>query len=455
MTEVIVLAAGRGKRMRSEQPKVLHRLGGRTLLEHVLHTVRAIEPHRIHVVYGHGGDTVRDSIFDNDINWVRQKLQLGTGHAVAQAIPAVNRSSRVLVVYGDIPLICKETFIRLVEVAGTDGLALLTTEQLDAAGYGRIVRDKEGGLRKIVEENDASPEECTISELNAGFIVAPAKSLDDWLQSIDDGNSQKEYYLTGIVQVAIDEGFPVATYQSEDVDEVRGINTKAELAQLERIFQRRQATRLMLEGLTLQDPDRFDLRGSLVFGADNMIDINVVLEGKVQLGDRVTIGPNCQIRDSVLGDDVIVKGNCVIEGVTAGAGCVIGPFARLRSETELAPKARVGNFVEMKNSRLGIASKANHLSYLGDSEVGQNVNIGAGVITCNYDGTTKHRTAIGDDAFIGSGSQLVAPVTVGAGATIGAGSTINNDAPAGKLTLARGEQKTVDRWKRTKKKRAD
>jgi len=428
-------------------------LGGRSLLDHVLGAVRGATPSRIYVVYGHGGDTVRRMTLGDDINWVQQEPQLGTGHAVSQVMPSVDPAADVLVVYGDVPLIQTQTLVRLVEAVEAGRLALLTSVLSGPTGYGRIIRDDRGELQGIVEEVDASDEQKTISEINAGFIAAPAVLFSDWLTHASNANAQREHYFTDVVRFAVAAGVPVITCAATDRNEVQGVNSRAELAKAERIFQRRQATRLMMDGLSLRDPERFDLRGSLSFGADSVVDINVIVEGSVQLGARVTIGPNCQIRDSILGDDVVVEANCVIDGATIEPGCVIGPFARLRQETELAAGARIGNFVETKKTRLGEGSKANHLAYLGDSDVGKNVNIGAGVITCNYDGVQKHTTIIEDDAFIGSDSQLVAPVTIGAGATIGAGSTIRRNAPAGKLTVTRTKAKTLDHWCSPKKKK--
>jgi bifunctional UDP-N-acetylglucosamine pyrophosphorylase/glucosamine-1-phosphate N-acetyltransferase len=450
-TEVIVLAAGKGTRMRSNEPKVLQMLGGRSLLDHVLSAVRGASPSRIYVVYGHGGDAVRRTTLGDDINWVQQEPQLGTGHAVSQVMPSVDPAANVLVVYGDVPLVQTQTLIRLVEAGESGRLALLTSILPDPTGYGRIIRDDRGELQEIVEETDASDEQITISEINTGFIAAPAALICDWLAHASDANAQREYYFTDIVRFAVAAEAPVVTCAATDPNEVQGVNSRAELAKAERVFQRRQAVRLMADGLSLRDPERFDLRGSLSFGADSVVDVNVIVEGDVQFGARVTIGPNCQIRNSILGDDVAVEANCVIDGATIESGCVIGPFARLRQETELAAGARIGNFVETKKTRLGEGSKANHLAYLGDSDVGKNVNIGAGVITCNYDGTQKHTTIIEDDAFIGSDSQLVAPVTIGAGATIGAGSTIRRNAPAGKLTVTRTKAKTLDHWRSPKK----
>jgi len=350
-----------------------------------------------------------------------------------------------------VPRIQTQTRGRLAEAVEAGRLVLLTSVLPDPTGYGRIIRDDRGELQEIVEEMDASDEQITISEINTGFIAAPAALICDWLAHASDANAQREYYFTDVVRFAVAAEVPVVTCAATDPNEVQGVNSRAELAKAERVFQRRQAARLMADGLSLRDPERFDLRGSLSFGADSVVDVNVIVEGNVQFGARVTIGPNCQIRNSILGDDVVVEANCVIDGATIESGCVIGPFARLRQETKLAAGARIGNFVETKKTRLGEGSKANHLAYLGDSDVGKNVNIGAGVITCNYDGTQKHTTIIEDDAFIGSDSQLVAPVTIGAGATIGAGSTIRRNAPAGKLTVTRTKAKTLDHWRSPKK----
>jgi bifunctional UDP-N-acetylglucosamine pyrophosphorylase/glucosamine-1-phosphate N-acetyltransferase len=451
-TEVIVLAAGKGSRMHSDEPKVLQLLGGQSLLDHVLEAARGVSPHRIFVVYGHDGETVRRSTQGDDINWIEQNPQLGTGHAVSQVMPSVDPAADVLVVYGDVPLVRTETLVRLVDAAESKRLAVLTTVLPDPTGYGRIIRDNSNALQEIVEEADANDEQKAITEINAGFFAAPAALLSGWLMGLDDANVQRERYLTDVVRFAVAADAQVVTCETEDRNEVHGVNSRAELADVERIFQRCQAGRLMADGLSLRDPDRFDLRGSLSFGADSMIDINVIVEGNVQFGARVMIGPNCYIRDSILGDDVAIEANCVIDGARIGPGCIIGPFARLRPDTELAADARVGNFVEMKKTRLGVGTKANHLAYLGDSDIGKNVNIGAGVITCNYDGTRKHKTVIEDDAFIGSDTQLVAPVTIGAGATIGAGSTIRHNAPSGKLTLTRVQAKTLDYRRPLKKK---
>ena len=449
--EVIVLAAGKGTRMWSQQPKVLLDLAGRPLLEHVITTLAGLETDRVHVVYGHGADQVL-TLSDHwpGLNWVCQDQQLGTGHAVLQALPAVADGATVLVVYGDVPLIRYQTLEKLVRAAGSERLAVLTCELPDPAGYGRVLRGTDGRVTGIVEEKDASPAEQAVSEINTGFLAAPAARLKEWLNRVDNQNAQGEYYLTDIVGHAVAAGTEVATCSATDRAEIRGVNTRGELALLERVYQLRQAERFMEAGLSLRDPARFDVRGTLEFAAECSIDVNVVVAGHVTLGERVSIGPNCYLRDCTLADGVTVSANSVIEGATVGNDCSIGPFARLRSGTRLAENSRVGNFVELKASRMGPGSKANHLAYVGDAEVGSNVNIGAGVITCNYDGASKHKTVIGDNAFIGSNSQLVAPVKVGAGATIGAGSTISRNAEEGKLTLTRSKQVTIDHWQRPK-----
>ncbi len=449
--EIVILAAGQGTRMRSTLPKVLHPLAGRPLLEHVIGTARQLEARAIHVVYGHGGELVRERLGGLDVNWVEQAEQLGTGHAVAQAMPAVGDDARVLVLYGDVPLIGADTLRRLA-VAAADGLGLLTAELDDPTGYGRILRDGEGRVVGIVEHKDASPEQLAIREINTGFLAAAAADLRRWLGALSNDNAQGEYYLTDIVGMATAEGLPVNAVPPGAIDEILGVNDRAQLAHLERAFQRREAERLMRAGTTLLDPARFDLRGSLQAGCDVTIDVNCVFEGEVVLGDEVRIGPNCLLRNVRVADRVEILANCVIEDAVIGAGARIGPFARIRPGTRLAEQVHIGNFVEVKNADIGAGSKVNHLSYVGDADIGSRVNVGAGTITCNYDGAYKHRTVIGDDAFIGSDTQLVAPVKVGAGATIGAGTTLTKDAPPGELTLSRVPQQTRKGWKRPVKK---
>lgn len=450
--EVIILAAGQGKRMYSDTPKVLHALAGRPLLAHVLDTARALKPTAIHVVYGHGGEQVRAAfVREADVNWAHQAEQKGTGHAVAQAMPRVAAQAVVLVLYGDVPLIRPQTLQELLGAAG-NGLALLTAELDNPAGYGRILRDPGGRVTRIVESKDAGPAEAAVREVNTGFLAAPAGKLGKWLAGLRNHNAQGEYYLTDIIAMAVADRVPIATRAPRDVCEILGVNSKQELAHVERLHQKQQAERLMSQGVTLRDPARLDVRGELRCGRDVVIDVNVVFEGKVVLGDRVQVGPNNVLRNCSVGAGSVIHPNCVIEDAAIGADCRIGPFARIRPETKLADHVHVGNFVEVKKSEVGEGSKMNHLSYIGDATIGSRVNIGAGTITCNYDGANKHRTVIGDDVFVGSNTALVAPVTVGAGATIGAGSVITRDAPAGELTLTRAEQKTRAGWKRPVKK---
>jgi bifunctional UDP-N-acetylglucosamine pyrophosphorylase/glucosamine-1-phosphate N-acetyltransferase len=451
--DVIILAAGQGTRMRSALPKVLHPIAGRPMLEHVYDAARRLDPASIHVVYGHGGEQVPAALAHLDVRWVEQSEQLGTGHAVAQVVPKLSPGRTVLVLYGDVPLIRSDTLQALVDGATRSPLALLTVELPEPTGYGRILRDAEGRVTGVVEEKDATAEQRAITEINTGLLAADADHLTRWVEGLDNRNAQQEYYLTDIFAMAVNEGLTIEPVLAADPAEVAGVNDRLQLAEAERRFQRRQAEALMRDGLSLADPARFDLRGQLQVGQDVFIDANVLIEGEVRLGDRVRIGPNSVLRDTTIGDDVTVREMCVLEQAVVGAGAQVGPFARLRPGTELAEQARVGNFVEIKNSQVGRGSKINHLSYVGDSSVGAEVNIGAGTITCNYDGANKHRTVIGDRAFIGSDTQLVAPVEVGADATIGAGSTVTRDAPPGQLTLTRAPQKSIAGWRRPQKKK--
>lgn len=448
---VIILAAGEGKRMRSDRPKVLMPLAGRPMLAHVLDTARALQPARIQIVYGHLGDQVRAAATDlNDLTWVHQTERLGTGHAVQIAMRDVPDEARVLVLYGDVPLIALATLRSL--LAGDAALTALVT-QLDAPyGYGRVVRDGIGRIRAIVEERDCSAEQRAITCVNTGILAAHAAPLRGWLDALRNDNSQREYYLTDIFGMANEEGAPAEASMCLNPQEVFGANDPWQLAGLERIYQRQRATKLAADGVRFADPVRFDVRGDVRVGRDVEIDIDVILEGQVELDDGVSIGPFCRIRDSHLAAGTRVLGHCDLDGVVTLGPCTIGPFARLRPGSELAEGAHVGNFVELKNARLGAGSKANHLSYIGDAEIGAGVNIGAGTITCNYDGANKHLTRIEDGAFIGSNSSLVAPVTIGEGATIGAGSVIGKNAPAGELTVARGRQTVVAGWVRPVKK---
>ncbi len=455
---IVILAAGQGKRMRSRLPKVLHPVAGRPMLAHVIATAQAVAAGRSGatrtvVVVGHGAEQVRNAFSDRaDVDFVLQEPQLGTGHAVAQAAPRVDEGAPTLVLYGDVPMVRAETLRRLLDGAG-DGVGVLTVRLDDPTGYGRIVRDGHGNVLKIVEQKDASDEERAIREVNTGILVAPTHRLKTWLARLSNDNAQQEYYLTDVIALAVADGVRVAGVAAADADETLGVNSKAQLAQLERIAQARAAAAAMDAGATLADPARFDVRGELTVGADVFVDVNCVFEGRVALGDGVRIGPNCVLRDCAIGAGTEVQGFCHLEGATIGANARIGPFARVRPETTLADEVHIGNFVEVKNSQLAQAAKANHLAYVGDATVGRNVNIGAGTIVANYDGANKHRTVIGDDAHTGSNSVLVAPITVGAGATVGAGSTVTREVPAGKLTVARAKQVTVPGWKRPVKKK--
>lgn len=450
---IIILAAGQGTRMCSGLPKVLHTLGGRPLLAHVIDSARALDATDIHVVIGHGAESVRETFADAGVQWVMQEQQLGTGHAVAQAMPDIADDHVVLVMYGDVPLVRKATLEPLCATAVQGFVGLLTAELDDPTGYGRILHHADGSICGIVEEKDASSSERNIREISTGFLAAPAGALRRWVDALDNSNAQGEFYLTDVVARAVSDGVGVRGIRALSITEVMGINDRMQLAAQERSYQRRQAEACMRRGVTLIDPERFDLRGTLAAGQDVIIDVNAVLEGDIRLGERVSIGPNVVLRNVRIGDDVTVLANCVIEDADIGNAARIGPFARVRPQTRLAENTQVGNFVEIKKSDVAAGSKINHLSYIGDSSIGHNVNIGAGTITCNYDGANKHRTVIGDNAFIGSDTQLVAPVTVGDGATIGAGSTIIRDAPAGELTLSRADQQTRKGWKRPVKKK--
>jgi len=453
---IAILAAGQGKRMRSDLPKVLQPLAGQPLLLHVLELAAELAPAQLHVVYGHGGERVRAACAElrvsSSLHWTRQEQQLGTGHALAQAIPAVPDSHRVLVLYGDVPLLRAETLRRLIELAGADGIALLTARLEDPTGYGRILRDRRGRLRRIVEEADASERERKVREVNTGVLVAPAGRLRALLARVAPRNAQREYYLTDVAGLASQAGIVVRTLETTDATEVLGINDRLQLAVAEAEYRRRRARQLMQQGVTIVDPTRIDLHGPIQVGRDVLLDVNVALQGPVQLDDGVQIGRNCIVRHSAIGARTLLYANCVVNEAQIGPDCRVGPFTHLRPGARLAEGVHLGNFVEIKNSTIAAGSKVNHLSYVGDSDVGAGVNVGAGTITCNYDGANKWRTHIGDGAFIGSGSMLVAPVSIGAEATIGAGSTITSDAPAGKLTLARGRQVTLQEWERPRQK---
>jgi len=444
---VVILAAGMGKRMQSDLPKVLHALGGKPLLSHVVDTARQLSPSRCCVIYGHGGDAVPSRLASDDLHFVLQEPQLGTGHAVMQAVPVLNDDEPTLVLYGDVPLTSVSTLKSLAAKAGKDKLAVLTIELDDPSGYGRIVREQQRIVR-IVEQKDADDNERKIREINTGILVAPTRKLKEWLSRLSNDNAQREYYLTDIIAQAVHDGVLVESSQPAHAWETLGVNSKVQLAQLERIYQNNIANQLLEQGVTLTDPMRLDVRGTLHCGRDVTIDVNCVFEGEVELGDRVQIDANCVIRNARIDAGTHIKAFTHIEEAIIGSGSQIGPYARLRPGTALADDVHIGNFVEVKNSQFGAHSKANHLAYVGDASVGQRVNIGAGTITCNYDGANKHRTVIEDDAFIGSDTQLVAPVTVGRGATLGAGTTLTKDAPADSLTVSRAKQTSIAGWQR-------
>ncbi|MFW6350004.1 MAG: bifunctional UDP-N-acetylglucosamine diphosphorylase/glucosamine-1-phosphate N-acetyltransferase GlmU [Thiohalospira sp.] len=444
---VIILAAGQGTRMRSALPKVLHPVGPSPMLGHVVDAAAALAPAGIHVVHGHGGEAVREAFRDRPITWVEQPEQLGTGHAVGCALPGIPDDHTALVLYGDVPLVTPATLERLAGAA-EQRLAILTTQLAHPAGYGRILRDDRGAVVGVVEEKDATETQRAIGEVNTGMLAGPAGELRRWLAGTSRDNAQGEYYLTDVVALAAGEGNPAVAVVTHDPDEAAGVNNRVQLAAAETAYRRRRAEALMLAGVTLRDPARVDIRGEVETPGDVEIDVDVVLEGRVTLGRDIYIGPGAVLRDCRLGDGVRVEAHTVVEGGSLGAGSSVGPFARIRPGSELAEGAKVGNFVETKASRIGAGSKVNHLAYIGDTEMGAGVNVGAGTITCNYDGARKHTTTIGDDAFIGSDCQLVAPVTVGSGATLGAGTTLTRDAPAGQLTITRVRQRTIEDWRR-------
>jgi bifunctional UDP-N-acetylglucosamine pyrophosphorylase/glucosamine-1-phosphate N-acetyltransferase len=455
--EIVILAAGQGSRMKSALPKVLHSLAGQSLLEYVLRCADALQPTRIHVVVGHQSERVSASVDNHltraEINWVHQHQQLGTGHAVAQALPHIKATSCVLIMAGDVPLIQPETLRPLCEIK--TGVNLLTAMLPDASGFGRIIRDPETKAAvAIIEHKDASEQQRSIQEINTGIMAARADDLKSWLSQVKNENAQNEYYLPDIIALAVSENQAINTFVADDTVQVGGVNSRGDLAALERHYQRQLAERLMEEGVSLADPTRIDIRGKLSTGRDCQIDVNAIFEGNVTLGDRVTIGPNILIRNSNIGDDCKIEANSIVDGAHIKSSCQVGPFARIRPDTLLNNGAKIGNFVEIKKSEIGEGSKVNHLAYVGDSKLGRRVNIGAGVITCNYDGAYKHQTIIGDDVFVGSDCQLIAPVEIGAGATIGAGSTITRDAPAGKLSVSRARQIQLNNWQRPVKDQA-
>lgn len=444
---IIILAAGKGSRMQTNLPKVLHKIAGQTLLERVTNKAIRLQGD-VYVVYGYGGEKVRETCSFLPVTWVKQDQLLGTGHAVMQVLPHIPDDHQVLVLVGDSPLVKMSTLKRLLDVTNPDGVGLVTTEVDDPSGLGRILHDQTGRVLGIVEERDASVEQRRIKEINSGIIIAPAHFFKTWLPQLRNNNAQEEYYLTDIIGLAVKQDIPVRSILADFPEEVLGINDRIQQAKLERIFQKLYAEELMLQGVTLLDPTRFDVRGEIEAAKDVIIDANVVLEGKIQLGENCKIGPNCYLKNVALGKNIEIKANTIIENAIILDNCVIGPFARIRPETTLAENCQVGNFVEIKKSKINKGSKINHLSYIGDAEIGKNVNIGAGTITCNYDGVNKHKTIIKDNAFIGSDSQLVAPVVVEEGAYIGSGSTITKTAVANKLTVSRARQVTIENWKK-------
>ncbi|HEU4709530.1 MAG TPA: bifunctional UDP-N-acetylglucosamine diphosphorylase/glucosamine-1-phosphate N-acetyltransferase GlmU [Methylophilaceae bacterium] len=448
---IVILAAGKGTRMHSQKPKVLHKLAGSPLLSHVIRCAEQLAPQKIIVVYGFGGETVPQAFTNKEITWVQQADQLGTGHAMQQTIPHLDVDAVTLILLGDVPLVNPEACEKLLEQA-QGALHLMSVKKSDPSGYGRIVRDENGGVLAIVEHKDATKVQRTIDEVNTGIMAVPNALLISWLQQLSNDNAQREYYLTDIVSMAVRDGVPVCAEVTDDEWDVTGVNSKQDLATLERIYQRRQAERLLAQGVSLADPARIDVRGELMAGRDVEIDVGCIFEGKVTLADTVKVGAYCVLKDVSVGSGTVIAPFSHLEQAEVAADCRIGPYARLRPGTTLQQEVHIGNFVELKNSQVAEGSKINHLSYVGDTDVGKQVNIGAGTITCNYDGTNKYRTVIGDQAFIGSNSQLVAPVKVGEGATIGAGSTITRDAPANQLTVARGRQVSIAGWKRPQKK---
>ena len=448
---IVVLAAGQGKRMHSKLPKVMHRVAGKTMVEHVLDTAAAVSDVQPVLVYGHGGERLREGLSHRALTWVEQAAQLGTGHAVAQTLAALPDDGLVLILYGDVPLLRSASLANLLHAAETSGFAVLTVSMADPTGYGRILRDAVGNVARIVEHKDASSAELAVAEINTGIMAIAAASLKRWIPRLGNSNAQGEYYLTDCVEMAVAEGVSVKGVLCADADEALGVNNRRQLAEVERIYQRRVAGELLDAGVTLLDPARLDVRGELLCGRDVIIDINVVFEGRVVLGDNVRIGPNNVIVNAKLGDDVEILSNCVIDSATIGSSSRIGPFARVRPETTLGRDTHIGNFVEIKKSTIGEGSKVNHLAYVGDAEIGRQVNIGAGTITCNYDGAFKHKTIIEDDVFVGSDTQLVAPVRIGQGVTIGAGTTVTADVAADLLVISRVRQKTISGWQRPRK----
>ena len=448
---VVILAAGKGTRMKSDLPKVLHPIAGRPMVQHVVDAAGALNPDNTVLIYGHGGEAVRQAVTGSRLQWAEQAEQLGTGHAVAQALPHLEEDV-VLVLYGDVPLIQPQTLSDFVARVDDQSLALMTLTLDDPSGYGRVIRDAEGKVQRVVEQKDASDDEKAVREINTGILACTRRFLNDSLPRLSNSNAQGEYYLTDLIAMAVDAGMEVVTEQPGHAWEVDGVNDRVQLARLERVYQRVRAEALMRDGVTLLDPARLDIRGRLQCGQDVTLDINTVLVGDVEIGDRVTVGPNCLIRNARIGSGTHIEANSVVDGAVVGEDCQVGPFARLRPGTELAAQAKVGNFVETKKAYVGEGSKVNHLTYIGDSRIGKGVNVGAGTITCNYDGVNKFQTVMKDGAFIGSNSSLVAPVTIGENATVGAGSVVTKDVPDQGLAVARGQQRNIQNWSRPEKK---
>ena len=449
----VILAAGKGTRMKSSLPKVLHKIGAKPMVKHVIDASHSLNSEKLIVIYGHGGEQLQTALAEESLIWVEQKEQLGTGHAVQQVVPEISDDEQVLILYGDVPLISAETLNKLLTAAPDKGIGLLTVKLDNPTGYGRIIRDGEGEVVAIVEEKDADDTQKLVQEVNTGILTAPANLLKGWLSDLSNDNAQKEYYLTDIIAMCAEQGYPIETANPAQTFEVEGVNNRLQQATLERIYQQKQVEALMVEGVTFRDPARVDVRGDVTVGQDVIVDINVVFEGQVELGNQVTIEPNCILRNCKIADGTLIKANTIIEDAVIGEACFIGPFARIRPGSEFAAGVHIGNFVETKNTKIAKGSKANHLTYLGDSDIGSGVNVGAGTITCNYDGANKFRTTIEDNVFVGSNSSIVAPVTLAKGTTVGAGSTIVKSSADDELVIARAKQRHIAGWQRPVKKK--
>ncbi len=449
----VILAAGKGTRMKSSLPKVLHKIGAKSMVKHVIDASHSLDAEKLVVIYGHGGDQLQSSLANESLIWVEQKEQLGTGHAVQQIIPEITDNEQILILYGDVPLISPQTLQQLLLAAPEKGIGLLTVNLDNPTGYGRIIRDTDGNVIAIVEEKDADASQKQVKEVNTGILTAPANLLKGWLSDLSNDNAQQEYYLTDIIAMCADQGYPIETANPAETSEVEGVNNRLQQATLERIYQQKQVEALMVEGVTFRDPARVDVRGQVKVGQDVAVDINVVFEGEIELGNNVTIEPNCILRNCKIADGTLIKANTIIEDAAIGEACFIGPFARIRPGSEFAEGVHIGNFVETKNTKIAKGSKANHLTYLGDSDVGSGVNVGAGTITCNYDGANKFRTTIEDNVFVGSNSSIVAPVTLAKGTTIGAGSTVVKSSQDDELVIARAKQRHISGWQRPVKKK--